>query len=235
VRLIVVGTEFHALTRLIGGVDDAGRGPVIGPLVIAGVLIPDDQQELLRGFGVRDSKVLTPEARTRLDAKIRSTALKISLVEAEPQEIDVFVKHGRLRRLNFLEAKMMASVLDELAPADAYVDSPDVNEPRFGSTIRECLPQHLRGMKIVSEHHADRTYPVVSAASIIAKVRRDARVHELSLQYGDFGSGYLTDPKTMSFLRGWREAHDGYPPIVRMSWKTIRELEAGIGQMRLGA
>jgi ribonuclease HII len=158
------------------------------------------------------------------------------LVEAQPNEIDEFVLHGgRLRKLNFLEAKMMADVLADLAPAEAYVDASDVNEARYAASIREFLPEHLKAMKIFSEHHADRTFPVVSAASIIAKVRRDARIAELRSQYGDFGSGYITDPKTMSFLRTWRRTHSEYPPVVRMSWKTIKELEAEIGQTRFGA
>jgi ribonuclease HII len=223
------------LPKFIAGVDDVGRGPIIGPLVIAGVLIPDDAQEGLRAMGVRDSKLLTPEARTRLDAKIRSIATKVAFAEAQPKEIDEFVLHGgRLRKLNFLEARMMAQVLGQLGPEEAYVDASDVNEARYAESIRESLPDHLKGMKIFSEHHADRTYPVVSAASIIAKVMRDAAIGGLHGGYGDFGSGYITDPKTMSFLRDWRRTHAEYPPIVRLSWKTIKEIEAEIGQTRFG-
>jgi ribonuclease HII len=226
---------FNTLAKLIAGVDDAGRGPIMGPLVIAGVLVLDVQQEELRKLGVRDSKLLTPSLRAQLDPKIRATAVKISLVEAQPKEIDDFVLHGgRLRRLNYLEARMMANVLSDLAPAEAYVDASDVDEARYGADICGFLPEELKEMKIVSEHHADRTFPVVSAASIVAKVRRDARVKELHKQYGDFGSGYITDQKTMNFLRRWRHLHSEYPPIVRMSWKTIRELESEVGQTRLG-
>ena len=222
--------------KLIGGVDDAGRGPIIGPLVVAGVLVPDELEPELRALGVRDSKLLTPEVRTKLDAKIRASALKVSLVEAFPKEIDACVLHGGpFWRLNQLEARMMANVLADLVPREAYVDASDVNEGRFREGIRDFLPQSLKRMKIISEHHADRNFPVVSAASIIAKVRRDALVGELHSEYGDFGSGYLTDPKTMSFLRTWRQAHREYPPIVRMSWRTIRGLEAEIGQTRLVA
>jgi len=224
------------LAKLIAGVDDVGRGPIIGPLVIGGVLIPNDAQEGLRVMGVRDSKLLTPETRTRLDAKIRSIATKVAFAEAQPKEIDDFVLHGgRLRKLNFLEARMMAQVIGQLAPEEAYVDASDVNEGRYAESIRDSLPDHLKAMKIFSEHHADRTYPVVSAASIIAKVTRDAAIQDLHAVYGDFGSGYITDPKTMSFLRDWRRAHAEYPPIVRRSWKTIKEIEAEIGQTRFGS
>ncbi|HUK49901.1 MAG TPA: ribonuclease HII [Terriglobales bacterium] len=219
----------------IAGVDDAGRGPIIGPLVIAGILIPEDKQEELRRMGVRDSKLLTPGQRARLEPRIRSSSLKVSLVEAQPAEIDEVVLHAqKLRKLNFLEARMMAHVLSELSPDAAYVDASDVNEARYAEDIREHLPTVLKGVKIFSEHHADRTYPVVSAASIIAKVRRDTIVDGLRQQYGDFGSGYMTDPKTMTFLRSWRRSHPAYPPIVRKSWKTIQELENEYSQSRLG-
>lgn len=224
------------MVRLIAGVDDAGRGPIIGPLVIGGVLMEGDRQRELVAMGVKDSKLLTPDVRTALDGKVRGLAEKISVVEVQPREIDEVVLHGgRLRKLNFLEAKLMAQVISELAPGEAFVDASDVDEARYGETIREFLPEQLKGIKLVSEHHADRTYAVVSAASIIAKVRRDDAVAALRKRYGDFGSGYVTDSRTLDFLREWRRTHDQYPPIVRLSWKTVKEIESEFGQSRLGA
>jgi ribonuclease HII len=126
-------------------------------------------------------------------------------------------------------------VVSELSPRELYVDASDVNEKRYGETIRGFLPPDLRGIRIVSEHHADRTYPVVSAASIIAKVRRDEAIENLWNEYGNFGSGYMTDPRTMNFLRDWRRTHTTFPPIVRLSWKTVKEIEDELGQSRLGA
>ena len=224
------------LPKRIAGVDDAGRGPIIGPLVIAGVLVADDRINELRDIGVKDSKLLTPATRTRLSARIQDLASKVSLVEAEPKQIDEVVLHGgKLRKLNFLEAKMMAEVINNLAPEEAFVDASDVNEERYGQTIAEFLKRELSAIKIVSRHHADRTYPIVSAASIIAKVRRDEAVELLRKEYGDFGSGYISDTKTLNFLRDWRRSHSVYPPIVRLSWKTIGQIELELGQSRLGA
>jgi ribonuclease HII len=224
------------LPKGIAGVDDAGRGPIIGPLAIAGVLFLEDRSRDLTAMGIKDSKLLTPQSRTRLARKIREQAFKVSAVIVEPKEIDEVVFHGgRLRKLNFLEAKVMAQVISELAPAEAYVDASDVNEKRYRDTILEFLQPELKNIRIVSEHHADRTYPVVSAASIIAKVQRDDRIEELHREYGDFGSGYITDPKTIDFLKEWRNHHSEYPPIVRLSWKTIKEIERDIGQTRFGA
>ncbi len=222
--------------KLIAGVDDAGRGPIIGPLVVAGVLLGEDCDRELLAMGVKDSKLLTPEVRTQLAPKVRALATKVSAVEVQPKEIDEVVLHGgKLRKLNFLEAQLMAQVITELSPEEVYVDASDVNEQRYGETIREFLPAALRKIKVVSEHHADRTYPVVSAASIIAKVRRDEAVEALRREYGNFGSGYITDARTLNFLREWRRTHDEYPPIVRLSWKTIKEIEREFGQSLLGA
>jgi len=224
------------LPTRIAGIDDAGRGPVIGPLVVGGVVFTEDRNEVLRRIGVKDSKLLTPQVRTRLSAKIRELADKVSLVEAQPKEIDEVVLHGgKLRKLNYLEARMMAQIINDLVPEQVYVDASDVNEERYARWIAEFLNPESKAVKIVSRQHADRTYPVVSAASIIAKVRRDEAVETLKSEYGDFGSGYITDPKTLNFLRDWRRSHADYPPIVRLSWKTIKEIEGEIGQSRLGA
>jgi len=215
------------------GIDDAGRGPIIGPLVIGGVALPRDRVRELVEMGVKDSKLLTPNIRTQLDERIRGLVSRIGLREIQPQEIDDVVLHGRkLRKLNFLEAKVMAEVISELRPPEVYVDASDVNEKRFGEDVRSFLNDDLKRITIISEHHADRTYPQVSAASIIAKVHRDQVIDQLHAEYGDFGSGYITDPKTMKFLRTYRRSHDSYPAIVRLSWKTAREIENEIAQIR---
>lgn len=215
------------------GIDDAGRGPIIGPLVIGGVALPRGRIRDLINLGVKDSKLLTPNRRTQLAERMRGLISRMSLREIQPKEIDEVVLHGRkLRKLNFLEAKVMADVINELHPSEVYVDASDINERRYGEDIRTFLTDDLRAIKIISEHHADRNYPQVSAASIIAKVHRDQVIDQLHAEYGDFGSGYITDPKTMKFLRTYRQGHDAYPRIVRLSWKTAKEIENEIAQSR---
>jgi len=218
------------------GIDDAGRGPIIGPLVIGGVALPRDRIKDLIDLGVKDSKLLTPNTRTRLAESISGLVSRMCLREIQPKEIDDVVLHGRkLRKLNFLEAKVMADVINELRTAEVYVDASDVNEKRYGEDIRGFLNEDLKSITIISEHHADRNYPQVSAASIIAKVHRDSVIHQLHAEYGDFGSGYITDQRTMNFLRRYRQSHDSYPPIVRLSWKTAKEIEDGLAQVRFRA
>ena len=206
---------------LIAGVDDAGRGSVIGPLVIAGVLMEEEDLPKLTELGVKDSKLLTPHRRETLAVEIKRIAKKHRIVKLTPKEIDKVVQTGRkLHRLNRLEAQAMAKVIELLKPDIAYVDASDVLEERFKQHIAEYLPFKV---EIISEHKADRTYPIVSAASIIAKVERDREIAELKAKHGDFGCGYPTDPKTISFLQQCLEKIGEYPDFVRKSWKPAKK------------
>jgi ribonuclease HII len=208
---------------LIAGVDDAGRGSVIGPLVIAGVLIRKEDLPRLVRLGVKDSKLLSPRRRVQLAEEIKKTAVKWHAIDLSTSEIDKVVETGRkLRRLNHLEAKTMAQVIAVLKPDVAYVDASDVLAERFKQQILENLPFRVQ---VVSEHKADAKYPIVSAASIIAKVERDKAIQELKEKHGDFGSGYITDPKTVSFLEDWIKKFGTYPEFVRKSWKPAKRIK----------
>jgi ribonuclease HII len=206
---------------LITGVDDAGRGSVVGPLVIAGILIKEEDLPKLIRLGVKDSKLLSPHRRETLAVEIKRIVEKYSVIRLSPKEIDDVVETGKkLHRLNRLEAQAMAKVIKMLKPDIAYVDASDVIEERFKEHILEYLPFEV---EIISEHKADRTYPVVSAASIIAKVERDGAIAELAKKYGDFGSGYPSDPRTINFLQQCLEMWREYPNDVRKSWKPAKK------------
>ena len=209
---------------LVAGVDEAGRGCVIGPLVIAGVLIEDKDLPKLVQLGVKDSKLLSPRRREALAVEIKRIALKCSVIKLEPKDIDKVVQTGRkLHKLNRLEAQTMAKIIEILTPDIAYVDASDVLEERFKQHISELLPFKV---EIVSEHKADKKYPIVSAASIIAKVERDKGIAELKEKYGDFGCGYPTDPKTIGFLRQCLKKSGEYPDCVRKSWKPAKKAKS---------
>jgi len=206
---------------LVAGVDDAGRGSVIGPLVIAGVLMKEEDIPKLVQLGVKDSKLLSPHRRETLAPEIRRIAKNYHVIKLQPKEIDRVVETGRkLHRLNRLEAQTMAKIIETLKPDIAYVDASDVLEQRFKEHILEELPFKI---PIISEHKADRTYPVVSAASIIAKVERDKEIAELTRKYGDLGCGYPTDNKTIEFLQQCLKKLDEYPEFVRKSWKPAKK------------
>ncbi|MGI0059655.1 MAG: ribonuclease HII, partial [Nitrosotalea sp.] len=121
--------------------------------------------------------------------------------------------------LNQLEADYMAKVIKKLEAGSSYVDSCDVNPKRFGLYISNLA----KTGKIISSHHADQKYPVVSAASIIAKVSRDRAIEKLRKNH-DLGSGYPSDPKTMRFIKQWISQNGNAPVFVRKSWKPIKIL-----------
>jgi ribonuclease HII len=209
---------------LVCGVDDAGRGSVIGPLVIAGVLVNDKEIDKLKALGVKDSKLLSPARRSQLAPQIVKIALNHHVVRLTPAEIDVVVETGgKLHRLNRLEAHAMAEVITFLKPDIAYIDASDVLPGRYAEHVAEKVPFDV---KLVSEHKADSTYPVVSAASIIAKVERDKAVAEITKIHGNLGSGYPSDPETKIFLEKWMRKHGSFPEFVRRSWEPAKKVEA---------
>ncbi len=205
---------------VVCGVDEAGRGPVFGPLVLCGVVFTSSNLPKLVEIGVKDSKKLTPKKREEFSGLIKKSCQSYKCVVVSPLEID-----ARLEKkisLNRLEEIKIAEILNALIPEEIYIDAVDVNEARFGESIKKLL--NYKPKKIVSEHKADDTYPVVSAASILAKVERDAHIRELQQKFGDLGSGYTSDQKTIDFLRNWIKEHKKAPPFARTSWDTVKKM-----------
>jgi len=206
------------------GIDEAGRGPVIGPLVVACVVLDSAGLAFLRSY-VRDSKALTPRARSRVYRLIESAAEEIKLKVLQPNEVDWAVENLP-RGLNELEAIAAAELIDSLESRVevVYVDSPDPIPARYAEMIASRL---RRASVVVAANHAEALYPHVAAASIVAKVVRDSIIEELKREYGDFGSGYPSDPKTRSFIEEFLREGLELPPIVRKSWGTLRRLARG--------
>src|SRR6478609_1201292 len=201
---------------LVCGVDDAGRGSVLGPLVIAGISIEQKNIKQLVKIGVKDSKQLSPQLREKLYEQILSLVEGYHVAKIPPKTIDKSVSKNLL---NQLEANYMAKVIKKLQANSSYVDSCDVNPKRFGLYISNLA----KTGKIISSHHADRKYPVVSAASIIAKVNRDREIEKLRKNHA-LGSGYPSDPKTMKFIKEWVSQNGDVPIFVRKSWKPVKIL-----------
>lgn len=200
----------------ICGIDDAGRGSMLGPLVIAGISIDKKKIRKLSVLGVKDSKKLTPKKREELYKKIISLVDSYYVSRISPKSIDTSVaKHG----LNQLEAKYMAKVVTKLKPDTSFVDSCDVNPKRFGNEISRLSNNN----KIKSYHHADSRFIVVSAASILAKVTRDRAIARLK-KYHNLGSGYPSDAKTIKFVKTYYKTQKTIPEFVRKSWKPTKKI-----------
>lgn len=208
------------------GIDEAGRGCVMGPLVVAGVLVDEEGESKLSALGVKDSKLLSRRRREHFASEIVKIAVNTHVIRLSPSQIDKAVNSQRkLHKLNRLEAQTMAEIVERLKPELALVDASDVLADRYKHHIQECLSIPVQ---IISEHKADRRYPVVSAASIIAKVERDRSIDILKAQHGDFGSGYLSDPKTRTFLRTLARTCNTYPEFVRRSWRPAKKARENV-------
>lgn len=204
---------------LVCGVDEAGRGSMVGPLVVAGISIEKSKVEELTHLGVKDSKKLSPSAREYLYKKIIRLVDGYAVSKATPKVIDYSVAR---HQLNHLEAVHMAKVIKKLGPSVSYVDSCDVNPDRFGREITKLS----RTGRIKSYHHADSKFVVVSAASIVAKVTRDRAIEKISRLY-PIGSGYPSDSRTVKFVRDWFLAQGQMPVFVRKSWAPVKLMLAG--------
>jgi len=200
----------------ICGVDDAGRGSMIGPLVIAGISIDKKDISKLRKLGVRDSKKLSPKKRELLYKEIIKIVDNYHVIRIPPKTIDRYVfEHN----LNHLEAKKMAEVITNLKPQLSYVDSCDVNASRFGREISDLSSKS----KVKSYHYADSRFVVVSAASIIAKVSRDRSIARLN-KNSNLGSGYPSDKKSVSYVKKLVSTKKSLPSSVRKSWKPVQKI-----------
>lgn len=215
----------------VAGIDEAGRGCVIGPLVIAGVVFHNETIEELRDYGVKDSKLLSKKKREALESIIKELSLSYKYFEIPPKTIDkVVLKNRPLRKLNYLETMVMAKLIRDLKPDKAYVDPACVNYERCAKQISTVIPFDL---KIICEPKADLKYVVTAAASILAKTKRDQIISQLREKYGDFNSGYPSDKKTISFINSWFRKHDECPSFMRESWITIQRARKKLTQQTL--
>lgn len=172
--------------------------------------------------GIKDSKLLSPKKRLSLFGHIINIAESICICRIGIEDIDF---HVFKNNLNLLEAEAMAITIGNMKSHKTYVDSCDVNPSRYQRTIRGFLGQH--DTRIVSMHHADRLNVVVSGASIIAKVIRDSEISKIRVQYGDIGSGYPSDKKTIRFVKDWYSQKNEIPPFARKSWKPAQLIVSG--------
>ncbi|MHA1436570.1 MAG: ribonuclease HII [Promethearchaeota archaeon] len=207
-------------SELICGIDEAGRGPVLGPLVLCGVCFTKQNLDYLLEIGVKDSKKLTAKRRKQLASLIKKKSYSYKTIVVSAKEIDE--REKKKITMNRLEELKMAEIINYLKPEIIYIDAADVNEERFGKSIEKLL--NFAPKKIISKHKADDLYPIVSASSIIAKDKRDELINKIKLEYGDIGSGYPSDKKTINFLREWIRNHKVAPPFARQTWATTQKI-----------
>lgn len=204
------------------GIDDAGRGPILGPMYLAGVLIKETENSKLKDLGAKDSKLLIHSQRLKIAKEVKNIA-KFHIVESSPKEIDDAVE---TINLNTLEAKEAAIIINKLNnqkdKIKVIVDCPSVNTEAWKNKMVSFI-DYTDNLTILCEHKADFNHPVVGAASILAKVSREEAVSKIKEEFGNIGSGYPSDPVTIEFIKskGRDLAKTG---IVRTSWATWKKM-----------
>jgi len=211
------GLKFTRNHNIICGIDEAGRGSLLGPIIVAGVCVTKKSISEMVEIGIKDSKLLSPKKRQVLFGHVMNVAESICVCRINIEDIDFHVFRNNL---NLLEAEAMAITIRNMKSDKTYVDSCDVNPSRYQRTIKSFLKQN--NTKLVSMHHADRLSVVVSGASIIAKVIRDSELSKIRIKYGDVGSGYPSDTKTIKFVKEWFRQKNEIPPFARKSWKPAQ-------------
>lgn len=214
-----------ATLPVCAGFDEAGRGPVLGPLVLAGVASAEPR--LFKRLGCTDSKLLSPDRRQALDRALRAeAAVRIEVRVVDAETLDAERRAGT--SLNVIEMRRFQDLAHALAPQKAWIDAADVDEARFGREFALALPT---GSEVVSEHGADGRYPIVGAASIVAKVARDKAIADLARRLErklpmPLGSGYASDPLTQAFLKAYWAEFRELPEGTRTTWATAKDLVA---------
>jgi len=216
------------------GIDDAGRGPVIGPMVLAGCLIDEKIARKFKKLGVRDSKQLTPKRREFLAQKIKEEVKDFEIVLADADEINSKQDSGI--NLNMLEAIKAAKIINKINKDSqrikVVVDCPSTSIVKWKDFLRTKI-KNLANLEIVCEHKADKNHVSVSAASILAKSAREKEMDKLKERYGDeIGSGYTSDPTTTKFLTKNINKHKN-SGIFRKNWSTWKKAQEKSEQKKL--
>ncbi len=210
--------------EFITGIDEAGRGAVLGPLVVAGVTIELKSEKKLKALGVKDSKKLTPKKREELYKQIEKIAKDIFVLKVAPCRIDTY--RGMGINLDRIEAMKMAEIIDFNSSNKVFIDSLTHNPKKFKSVVNSFVKN--KGVELIVENYMDESVIAVSAASIVAKVERDKEIEELKQQVGvDFGVGYPHDPLTIQFIEKIIKETNGkqLPDYIRKSWVTTEMLQ----------
>ncbi len=218
--------------ELVTGIDEAGRGAVVGPMVVAGVTMDETAEKVLKALGVKDSKELSPQRREELYKEIEKVAKDIFVLKVGACRIDTYRKMGI--NLDKIEAMKMAEIIDYNSGNKVIIDSLTHNPKNFKKLVESFVKN--KGAELVVENYMDETMVSVSAASIVAKVERDKEIEELKKEVGvDFGVGYPHDSRTIEFLEQTIKNSKGkeLPDYIRKTWVTTELLQGKSWQKKV--
>ena len=222
------------------GLDEAGRGPVLGDLFIGGVICSDKQIEFLKDNGVDDSKKLSSKKRDKFYDIIKQNCIDSRVNRISVKEIDENIKESGKKSLNDLEKEYFVKTIYQLKPDEVFIDAIGSKPEKFATEIRDMLKVLYKSEKIpkiIAKNKGDSLFTVVGAASILAKVQRDREIDKYKIEYSEFGnigSGYTSDSKTIEFLKKYVKKNKKLPPIARKKWSTSKRIfEEIVSQKKL--
>ncbi|MCW1301517.1 MAG: ribonuclease HII [Candidatus Parvarchaeota archaeon] len=209
--------------EVVIGIDEAGRGPVIGPMVVAGVSLDPDLNRRFKAAGVKDSKMLSIRRIYQLERIIKEFSLGFKVIVRTAAEIDDRFKAKK--NLNYFELDDMSDIANSLQGKKVIVDSPSANVAK----VKSYLERRVKDKEIIARNYADRDFVEVGAASILAKAQREREVEAIKKELSyDFGSGYASDPRTIEFLKiikdNGRIYDEPYSKYIRKTWLTFKNL-----------
>ncbi|MDD3244560.1 MAG: ribonuclease HII [Candidatus ainarchaeum sp.] len=217
---------------IIAGIDEAGRGCVLGPMVLAICAIDEKKDGFFRDIGVKDSKLLSKQKREDLFSVIEQNCIEYKIIVVPAEELNVLMDGYSL---NEIEAQKVVDLLKAIKSADKVIlDSPDTIAEKYTKRVRSILKKEdnkkFDKLDILSEHKADYKYMSVACASILAKVTRDKLMNNL---VGFELSGYSSDPKTIDYLKNYFLEHKKFPEFTRLKWKTVDNIVKDLYQKKI--
>jgi ribonuclease H2 subunit A len=207
------------------GIDEAGRGPVLGPMVYGGYFCPVGAKSLA-AFGYKDSKKLSEAEREALFEKAKTSGHGWRVIVLQASELSNKMLRRSKYNLNLISHDAAAALIQFVLDAGVQLEEVYVDTVGKAELYQAKLLEQFPALSITVSAKADSLFPVVSAASICAKVIRDRvlaawQFEERNVEASRvFGSGYPGDPKTKRWLKEHSDAVFGFPSLIRFSWKT---------------
>jgi ribonuclease HII len=191
-------------------------------MVLAGISIDSKDAKKLKAIGVKDSKELSPKKREELYKELEKIAKDVVIVKVSACKISSLKAKGI--NLDKIEAMKVADIISIINAEKVYVDSIEQNCEKFEKMIKDFLPKE-KNVKLVVKNYLDESIPVVSAASIVAKVERDKEIEKIKKEVNfDFGVGYAHDERTRVFIEKILQSEEKPPSYLRIHWETVEDI-----------
>ncbi|NHJ46824.1 MAG: ribonuclease HII [Asgard group archaeon] len=217
-------------TRIVVGADEAGRGLIIGPMVIGACAINDEILQKFTSIGIKDSKKYSSHQKLMTHANLvkkESLAWSVKILHADV--LTNFNKNGMT--MDEAEAYTFYRALEEIIKKVPKIDEYQVDNFQAKKKLKSLITDNpkMKNISLKVLPRADLQYPAVSAGSLLARGQSLTELDKIRKQHGNFGSGSTNDKRTINWLKQYYIQNKSWPKkIVRVYWKTIDRIEKEI-------